>query len=1033
MKSSCRIISLLLCIAMMLSIIPFAVFALEEDYPTATVSEVEVTDANRKQTIYVPTKTSDYINNNIGTVDVAVMYQFTANDSEEDLEDSPYKEWFCDYVVRFNKDIPKLSMGLYGSYGGYLDIAFLMPEDIPANTDIYLLRELGLDDKLKYREVVTLVNDFVCGAFNLWEGNYDTTMGVSFMIFQKDAQGNPINQHVVEYETYKLTDKTSVTTTVKNGTENKTVVYHYGGVGLHESGWSLIGKYFYSQKESGTYFLTDSFNEFIKEDPVEKTEQNIEVRDGKNEVLSEEQKTAAADAINEVVEELQENENFTVDSSDIQEKVNSEAIEGAVNKTAQLKIDLQSIAVTTKTEQSQEISTIKVQTTHSTTYDVKPWVTIVSEDTVNNEIKVETRIITNEELAENNITINFKLPVPSTMTGNTVKVTHTTKVEGQPDIVETWTAKVEGSGEDRYVTLSANAFSEYELSQIEETSAVAKIVSGGNTYYYVDLASAVSDAQTNDTIIILANISGEAVTVDKEINIDKNGHTFENAPSAGTNTNVSEENGVYKFTSKTYTVSVTSRNTKSNSTVAAVSGGGDYTYGTSATVVANAISGYQFVGWYRNAYNAEADPLSTSFTYTFTVDQDNISMIAVYKPITGFNIKINGAEYTVKKGSGTAVKQTGLTTKTYDAGTSITISYIGEDGFMYWVNSTDNIISTTPIFEMSVVCDAEIRAVTHGDIEDKHSASITFLNAFDQILSSSRYYDDEKIIFPSVNPSKMGYSFSKWGIQEIPDGDSYQEATEENILAAMGSNDVLHIVPIYIKDAGYYSVKLYIYDANLIKLTEVTPTSSTNYTVADGLLKHTTGSVIDVYLSEIASWAKLNNTDLSARFSYWSVPSNIYDTSTFVPYSFNGSKVDVVSAIADVQFNVVVVINDASTQKSAAVSIPQQYGKEESGKLKLCFTLKYYVPETCTVNESGFVYSVKAVEDENNLVIGANNVYKHITSKTSNELIYTMNATAPNTTATLYVRAYVIYTDANGVIHTDYSTMTSGNYGSMSK
>lgn len=75
----------------------------------------------------------------------------------------------------------------------------------------------------------------------------------------------------------------------------------------------------------------------------------------------------------------------------------------------------------------------------------------------------------------------------------------------------------------------------------------------------------------------------------------------------------------------------------------AVEGGYKYNHGTSVTVTAVSNKGHQFVNW----VNAAGTTLSTNATYSFTVDQDNMSVYAVFEKIPNYNpdlISFPGAE-----------------------------------------------------------------------------------------------------------------------------------------------------------------------------------------------------------------------------------------------------------------------------------------------------------------------------------------------------------------------------------------------------
>ena len=100
--------------------------------------------------------------------------------------------------------------------------------------------------------------------------------------------------------------------------------------------------------------------------------------------------------------------------------------------------------------------------------------------------------------------------------------------------------------------------------------------------------------------------------------------------------------------------------------------------------------------------------------------------------------------------------------------------------------------------------------------------------------------------------------------------------------------------------------------------------------------------------------------------------------------------------------------------------------------------MHYTVPTGYTVNETGFVYGTKSSQfnannggSADNLVISNDYVYQNKSSQTTAEGIYTFNGTVSKPTSTLYIKAYIIYTDENGTQHTEYSDMSSFSYNSL--
>ena len=156
-----------------------------------------------------------------------------------------------------------------------------------------------------------------------------------------------------------------------------------------------------------------------------------------------------------------------------------------------------------------------------------------------------------------------------------------------------------------------------------------------------------------------------------------------------------------------FTVMVTSRTTGSNSPVANVTGGGsDITYAQGTTVTASAISGYKFVGWFVNEYTGT--PYSTDLTCEVKPTAD-CTMIAVYEPISGgvFALEVSASKFTVNGG---ATQRSYLLEK-MPVGTQVTVVFKGSENFLYWVNESGKVVSTSKTYTFSMGSATTLKAV----------------------------------------------------------------------------------------------------------------------------------------------------------------------------------------------------------------------------------------------------------------------------------------------------------------------------------
>ncbi len=118
------------------------------------------------------------------TVVLDTAYTFKAPQTTEPIEENPYKYYHTDFVVTFDQDIAAGSLGLAGSYGSWKDgmwIVFDSPVDVKANEEMRLLANFGT---LNYEEVVTIVKEFTCGAYNNSLANVGKTMTVELRLYE---------------------------------------------------------------------------------------------------------------------------------------------------------------------------------------------------------------------------------------------------------------------------------------------------------------------------------------------------------------------------------------------------------------------------------------------------------------------------------------------------------------------------------------------------------------------------------------------------------------------------------------------------------------------------------------------------------------------------------------------------------------------------------------------------------------------------------------------------------------------------------
>ncbi len=112
------------------------------------------------------------------------------------------------------------------------------------------------------------------------------------------------------------------------------------------------------------------------------------------------------------------------------------------------------------------------------------------------------------------------------------------------------------------------------------------------------------------------------------------------------------------------------------------SGDGVYTIGSSASVVAEASTGFEFVDWTENSL-----PVSSNSTYSFVVDA-NRYLVANFRQICTVNATVNPTEAGVAYGSGI-----------YAVGQSVTLQAVANPGWAFlWWTENGNTVATTPVY-----------------------------------------------------------------------------------------------------------------------------------------------------------------------------------------------------------------------------------------------------------------------------------------------------------------------------------------------
>lgn len=435
-----------------------------------------------------------------------------------------------------------------------------------------------------------------------------------------------------------------------------------------------------------------------------------------------------------------------------------------------------------------------------------------------------------------------------------------------------------------------------------------------------------------------------------------------------------------------FTVMVTSRTTGSNSPVANVTGGGsNITYAQGTTVTASAISGYKFVGWFVNEYTGT--PYSTDLTCEVK-PTDDCTMIAVYEPISGgvFALEVSASKFTVNGG---ATQRSYLLEK-MPVGTQVTVVFKGSENFLYWVNESGKVVSTSKTYTFSMGSATTLKAVYAE--KEENQAMVVFISHTQQVISSKGYTDTQDIQFPEP-PIKMGATFVRWSM------------TEAEIRAAMATTTtgIIVVEPVYEFSAGSYTV------------TVNYPNDETaTYTATVGKITTVTAKSID---GKVFNCWKNGDTVLGYTETLKIAPRG--DLILTAEYVDAGTTVDRLPVIA-------------LTEISAS---------QQRAKYAVSFTATRSVPEGYTVTEQGILVSTNSqygeadALDAMKLDANGNRPDNTLILKDSNTDamgVTVLNGTTKYADRTVYGRAYMILRDSSGTMVYVYSdTILSGSYNSL--
>ena len=407
----------------------------------------------------------------------------------------------------------------------------------------------------------------------------------------------------------------------------------------------------------------------------------------------------------------------------------------------------------------------------------------------------------------------------------------------------------------------------------------------------------------------------------------------------------------------------------------------NYKLGQDVTLTVPVIAGYNFVGWY--VYSADSphytgENLCTSRTYKFTAEADR-NLVAVYKPIGSANLTIDGGKsFTINGDSKTTV-----VTDPYPLGSQIKVVCNDRD-FEYWKNSAGMVVSRDKSYTFTVTGKETISAVFNTIAENK--ATVVFESYYGQVIARDQYAADATLAETPGLPFRYGYTALGWDYN----GDGTYNAATDTFAKALergfdSKDKLVKILPVY-------------------QLNEITYQITVENGTGAGTYKQ--NEVVTVVANAAADGYK---------FSHWADDAgNILSYNE--KYQFYAAK--------NITVKAVYVEDTEKVEAKGTTEIVDKYADKANGKLT--FVSMSTVPEGCTIDKAGMILTddsdVASSEDGFNASTAK---YALGNAWSGNAYRYTVNKKNVSMGDTWYVRAYLVYTDAEGNVNTVYGKIES--------
>ena len=140
--------------------------------------------------------------------ELEAIYQFACTENVEEAKNSPYANWYCDFVIVLDKELGANEIFLGGNYGSFGWVGFHNGDlELEANTEVPLLGSV-ISNPWTYLDVVQNVGEFICGVGDVDDALAGATFTVMLRLTNPDDENEFYNVATI---THQFTGATQVT------------------------------------------------------------------------------------------------------------------------------------------------------------------------------------------------------------------------------------------------------------------------------------------------------------------------------------------------------------------------------------------------------------------------------------------------------------------------------------------------------------------------------------------------------------------------------------------------------------------------------------------------------------------------------------------------------------------------------------------------------------------------------------------------------------------------------------------------------